>query len=397
MRSARGSPSLGARIAVHLSVLVVGAGLLRIAVIPAEHCPAVTGDDVRRAVGETISWFERGLRPDGRFTYAYDRGDDRVDPSYNHARHAGVVMSLYQAHLLVGSPEALTLADAGLAFALDAVRVEGDRRAWHPGGDVEAGPNGLLLAALGLRRLATGDAVHDDLMGGIGRFLGDLQQDDGSVHARWDPAAGRSVPVTTIFATGQAAWGWAMLERIFPGKGWGERAGVTLDYLATARDRAEGEVTRYPDHWAAYTLGELPPAMITGDGIDYARRLAGYFGIRIRVETQRTGEGINLFVRWHPGPPAGVGTAMEGIGSLWSIRDERLDDLRPNIEERMVCAAAIMVQRQVTGAEAAASARPDLVGGAWFYRGRTQMDDQQHVLSGLLMVIPVLEEREGRR
>lgn len=371
--------------------------MLRVAVIPAEHCPPVASSDAHAAIDETLAWFGQGLRPDGRFTYAYDRDGDQVDPSYNHARHAGVVMSLYQAHWMIGSEEALALGDHGLSFALESLRVDGDRAAWHPGGDVEAGTNGLLLAGLAIRRLATGDAGFDETMRGIGRFLADLQRPDGSVHALWSPESGMPVPVTTIFTTGQAAWAWAMLEHALPGEGWAELSSRTVDYLAEERDRAEGEVARYPDHWAAYTLAALPAEALTEGRVDYARRLAGYFGLRIRVEAQRTGEGINLYLRWHPGPPAGVGTAMEGIGSLWAIGDPRLDDLRGNIEERMVCAAGLMVQRQVTGAEAAASARPDLARGAWFYRGRTQMDDQQHVLSGLLMVVPVLEAREAER
>ena len=48
-----------------------------------------------------------------------------------------------------------------------------------------------------------------------------------------------------------------------------------------------------------------------------------------------------------------------------------------------------------TAASAAAWPRPELVAGAWFYRGYTQMDDEQHVLSGLLSAIPVLEGEES--
>jgi hypothetical protein len=34
--------------------------------------------------------------------------------------------------------------------------------------------------------------------------------------------------------------------------------------------------------------------------------------------------------------------------------------------------------------------------GAWFYRGYTQMDDQQHVLSSLLAALTLMESREDR-
>ena len=54
----------------------------------------------------------------------------------------------------------------------------------------------------------------------------------------------------------------------------------------------------------------------------------------------------------------------------------------------------MMVSRQVTAAQAGAFGRPDLARGAWFYRGYTQMDDQQHVISALLSALPVIEARE---
>jgi hypothetical protein len=90
-----------------------------------------------------------------------------------------------------------------------------------------------------------------------------------------------------------------------------------------------------------------------------------------------------------------VGTAAEGIGALWRITAEpRLADLRPNIEERMICTAGFMVRRQVTAAQAAGATRPELERGAWFYRGYTQMDDQQHVLSSLLAALDLIESRK---
>ena len=134
-------------------------------------------------------------------------------------------------------------------------------------------------------------------------------------------------------------------------------------------------------------------------GSALAERLAGYFGMRLRFEAGRTGEGLNLWVRWYPGPPAGVGTAGEGIGALHrlAVADAPLAHLRDNIEERLVCTAGFMVERQVTRAAAAGLPSPDLAGGAWFYRGYTQMDGQQHVVSALLAALPIVEAREGSR
>ncbi len=45
--------------------------------------------------------------------------------------------------------------------------------------------------------------------------------------------------------------------------------------------------------------------------------------------------------------------------------------------------------------DAAGSARPEAVEGAWFAEGETRMDDQQHALAGLLRTIPIVEAGEA--
>ena len=60
------------------------------------------------------------------------------------------------------------------------------------------------------------------------------------------------------FATGEAFYAMALLERAFPSEGWDEPAHRVADYLATRRDEVEGGF-REPDHWAAYGLAELGP------------------------------------------------------------------------------------------------------------------------------------------
>ena len=93
--------------AVHLSVLVIGATVIRVGVVPAEVCPDVTVDQVKSASRAAVDWLVSGQEPSGRFTYGYHRGDDRVNTGYNEARHGGVVMSLFQAHAVLGSEAAL--------------------------------------------------------------------------------------------------------------------------------------------------------------------------------------------------------------------------------------------------------------------------------------------------
>jgi hypothetical protein len=385
------------RLALHLSLWVAGAAVLRVGLVPAEVCPPVTAGDVRVAVDEAVGWFERGIDSSGRYTYGYDRGTGRVSGAYNEARHAGVTMSLYQV-AIEHDPGVVGLADRGLAFMVERVVPAGEGLAWraYSSSDLPLGANSLFLAALVLRREATGNPTYDDLMRGVGRFLLGQQLDDGNMLAYWSDGA--PLPgVTGKFATGEAAWALALLDGAFPGEGWAEAALPTIDYLNERRDRDEGRISRLPDHWAAYALSELDAVHRSEDRIAYARQLAGYFGIRLRFESQRRGDGVNLAVRWFPGPPAGVGTAGEGIGALWrlSLEEPRIADLRSNITERLVCTAGFMVERQVGPEEARSYQDPDLVRGAWFYRGYTQMDDQQHVISALLAAAAVLEEGEA--
>ena len=385
------------RLAFHLGILAVGTAVLRVAVVPAEVCPPVERAAVVAAAEAAVGWLVTGQDATGRFTYGYDRGDDRINVGYNEARHGGVVMSLFQAHAVLGLDDALTAADAGVEYARRDLYDAGHWSAWSPGGNIPVGPNALLLAGLAVRRADTGDPIHDDLMRGIGRFLVAQQQPDGSVFDSWSPVTGAAIPAFGLYSTGEAAWALALLERVFPGEGWGEAGGRTLDYMATRRDRVEGRLSRLPDHWAAYTVATLPVSLLTDLRLDYARVLAGYFGMRLRFEAQRRGDGINLALRWFPGPPAGVGTAAEGIGALRALvaGHPALSDLAANVDERIVCTAGFMVQRQETAASSRSWPRPTLVEGAWFYRGYTQMDDQQHVLSGLLAAIPVLAEEES--
>lgn len=388
------------RLMLHLTLLAIGLAGLRLAVVPAEVCPAVSAGQVAQAADEAAAWLMRNQEESGRYLYGYERDEDAVSAQYNGTRHAGVTMALYQYAAALGHPEALAPADRGLAFMVDHVVNGPGWQAWRPPAEgIQLGSNALFVAALVMRRRATADPVHDDLMRAVGRFLLAQQQPDGRMYAQWDPATGAAVPVSGKFATGEAAWALALLDGELPGEGWAAAALPTLDYLALRRDRDEGNFTRMPDHWAAYALAEVGPAALDEVRSDYSRQLAGYFGIRLRFEAQRRGTGLNLALRWVPGTPAGVGTAGEGIAALWRLaqEDRRFADLLPNVEERLACFAGMMVARQSTAAEAAAYPRPGLVQGAWFYRGYVQMDDVQHVLSGLLAALPMLEAWEVAR
>jgi hypothetical protein len=388
------------RVVLHLALLGLSLGGLRLVVVPAEVCPVVTAGQVAQAADEGAAWLVRNQDDTGRYLYGYERDEDAVSAQYNGTRHAGVTMALYQYAAALGHPEVLDPADRGLAFMLDRLVDGPGWQAWQPPGEgIQLGSNALFEAALVMRRRATADPAYDGIMRAVGRFLLAQQQPDGRMYALWDPATGEAVPVSGKFATGEAAWALALLEGEFPGEGWAAAALPTLDYLALHRDRDEGNFTRMPDHWAAYALAEVGPAALDQVRSDYSRQLAGYFGIRLRFEAQRRGTGINLALRWVPGTPAGVGTAGEGMAALWRLgrEDPRVADLLPNVEARLACFAGMMVARQSTAAEAAAYPRPGMVQGAWFYRGYVQMDDVQHVLSALLAALPMLEAGEVAR
>ncbi|MDX1690609.1 MAG: hypothetical protein R3290_06270 [Acidimicrobiia bacterium] len=386
------------RLSIHLVAWVVGIAVIRVGVVPPEVCgPDADAPAVAASITGAVDWIVDNQFESGRYTYGYDATTDEVNPAYNPARHGGVTMSLYQTALWFDEG-ALGAADRGLAYVLDEIVERDGWLAWRPAGqDIPVGANALLLAGLTYRRELTGDPLHDDLMRGIAGFLVAQQQPDGSVFAYYDPRVDEVRPVYGLFATGEASWALARMERLFPGEGWGEAASATLTYMATERDRVEGRLTRLPDHWAAYTLSEMDPADVTEVQREYARDLAGFFGIRLRFEAQRRGTGLNLLLRWYPGPPAGVGTAGEGMAALWrlALRDPGLSDLVPAMEERILCTAGFSIDRQVAGGAASAYPRPELADGAWFYRGYTQMDGQQHVLSTMLGAWQVLEERTG--
>lgn len=375
--------------------------MLRIAVIPAEICPPVTAAEVETAIFEAADWMALGLDDRGRYVYGYDLETDREATGYNTARHAGVTMSLFQVYEATGETRYLEAADVGVAYMLDRILSGDGWLAWgEPGTDRPTGANGLFLAALSVRRRATGDPLHDEVMRGVGSFLVGQQEPSGAISSVFSLASGEPVAGSYgPFATGEAAWALVLLGNVLPGEGWVEAALPTIDYLAQERDRAEGYIARLPDHWAAYALGDLPEEYLDDRRLGLAARLAGYFGMRLRFEAGRTGEGVNLWVRWYPGPPAGVGTAGEGIGALHglSVSQPSLQGLRANIEDRLVCTAGFMVQRQVTAADAVDLPSPSLASGAWFYRGYTQMDGQQHVVSALLAALPIVEAREESR
>jgi hypothetical protein len=381
----------------HLAIWVLGASILRVAAVPAEVCPPTTAGEVRAAAVAAGDWLVRGMSPDGRFVYGYDREQDLVSSDYNIVRHGGTTVALYQ---LAAQEDQRFFqpAEHALVYLMDRVTAtSGDAAAVaDPATRPRLGTTAFLIVALTARRDLTGDTTHDDLIRRLGRFVLGQREESGALLSLWNPDTKAPEPGQYgPFATGEAVWALTLIDRALPGEGWGESALPTLRYLASGeRERSEGYLTRLPDHWAGYALSALDPELLDDELADYATRLAGYFSMRLRFESQRRGEGINLLVRWYPGPPAGVGTAGEAMGALYQLArtDDRLADLLPGMRARLACMGGFMVDRQISTVEAAADPRPGLTEGAWFYRDYTQVDGQQHVISALLGAAVAMED-----
>jgi hypothetical protein len=228
-----------------------------------------------------------------------------------------------------------------------------------------------------------------------------MQEPDGAMLGFWDASSRAPVPASySLYYTGEAFWSLALMHRLFPDEGWDRPASAVATYIATRRDEREDVDYRpWADQWAAYGLAEMAAwpggseRHLSDDHIAYARSLAQRFGFLVRVESRRTGSDFSRLVHGRQSRAAGTGTWGEGLNSLWRIAagDRRLAAIETSIRERAICTAGMLRDRQVSASEAAAFEDPSEAAGAWYRDGVTRMDDQQHALSALLDVIPILE------
>jgi hypothetical protein len=384
------------RLSLICTTWIVGAALVRVGAVPPERCPPIDVTALRRGAEAAASWIEAAQSPDGRYVYEYDRSTGEVIAGYNVVRHAGVTMSLYQ-YAAAGNLQILPAADLGLDWMLDRMVRQRDFAAFAPPDeDAKLGASALMLAGLAYRRDATGDPLYDDLMRELGRFFLALQRDDGGFLAYWDPDTEAPVPeLTSLYSTGEAFFGLAMLHNRFPGEGWDGPTRRAAQYVATDRDEDEGQrLGPWADQWAAYALDEMKTWPITDTDVAYARRLAARFGFYTRGEAQKRQGGPQQYIRLDYARGAGFGTVVEGVTSLWRLAaaDPRLADLEAPLAERARCSAGITAARQLDASDAPRwpAADPALISGAWYDGDRTRMDDQQHSLSGLVRVEAVL-------
>jgi len=370
-------PTARRRIIAWLVVWVVTAGLLRVTLAAPEVCPTFSRAEGQRSIDAAADWIVRTQEPSGRYLYEYDRRISSAKPGYNLVRHAGGTMSLYQLAIVQQgrNHHVVEAADRGMNYLLERAvdtGAGGIGPALSPRGPVKTGTAALTLVSLAHRRILTSDQRFDDEMRALGRFLVGQQLSDGGMLNFWDPQTGAPIPeIRSRFATGEAAWGLALLHEAFPGEGWDAPVWAIMDYLATDRDELEGLwPPPWPDQWAAHALGQMVEWGLQEHHLDYAQRLAGRFGQMIRWDAQR--EGVAEFTHLPMPRGGGYGTILEGLGGLewlW-LNEPRLAEAP--LRNRLECGAARLVEAQDAD-------------GAWYYDDQTRVDDQQHAISGLLM------------
>lgn len=381
--------SVGGRVATALLGWSLVFGIVSIAVHP-EACRRPSDHELRAAAEAAVVWFRANLDDDGQFVYRYDRDRQTEEIGYNDPRHAGVMFSLWQAagHGIEGAEETAELAFTRVERLIVDTPVG---PAFGRGQSVRSGATALLASALDERRRVTGERDLDALLVAFGQTLVGVVNNDGSVsaaiHVRDGPDDSRSP-----FFTGEVMWALARLHLSFPDQGFNEAALSVRRYLVEDRDRVERPWPIVSDHWGAYgfeTMGRWPSApRYTAIEETWLDRQLGLFGLQVRYESQRQG-GVTRLTRGPIALAAGVGTLGEGLGNHvleLHRRDARPDDLSL-LMERADCAAALLVDRQVDVTDASSDSEPERTFGAWFRLGDTQMDDQQHALSALLLLL----------
>ena len=396
---------LARRVAVWGIVTAALLGVARIAVALPEDCSGVDPGELDAAIARTVDWFDENQLPDGRWLYRYDAEEDVDLGGYNWVRHAGVLLSLEQAAHLAPEATARTaheVASRGWAAAraeMVELPVEGETSRFL----ATTGGTALAAVALAERRERTGDTDLDPELASLVRTVAAQVTPEGSVINQVDLTTGIGIPgATGTFSTGQALFVLYRAARLIDTQGGPLATLLDRDddlaapalriarYIAYDRADAEGFVPDTSDHWAAYGYADLlttPNAEPAAHEIAFARQQIGIAGVQVRYESQRTDAGLDRWLRGRRTLPAGLGTLGESLAG-WHVAAAAipaLDPYRAGIAERYVCTTHLLLDRQIDQDEASEYAVPERVTGAWLQFGITQMDDQQHALSALVL------------
>jgi hypothetical protein len=395
------SPHLARLVLAWVLATLAVLGVARTVVALPERCGAPTAATVDGAVADTVTWFVNNQRPDGRWLYRYDGVADEDLGDYNWVRHAGVLLSLEQAARFgtgeVAEAAALSAERGWVAVKREAVTVptpQGEGRLL-----ATTGGSALAGVAWAERRERTGDPSLDADLAAWVRLVAAQVQRDGSVLNQVDTTTGEGIPGTMgPFSTGQALFLMYRTARLVADHGVGIADDLETparrigEYIARYRADIEGFVPDTSDHWSAYGFADLVAlpggrATLTDAELAFARKQIGIAGVQVRYESQRTNTGVDRWLRGRQTLPAGLGTLGESLGGWWTLTTTlpALAPYRDAVESRLACTAGMLVDRQTRGDDAQATPSPQRSRGAWFQFGITQMDDQQHALSALLL------------
>jgi len=396
------APSTVRRVLLALGLLVGSVVAAGVAFALPERCGDASPASLDTSVRGMLDWLDRNQRPDGRWLYNYEPHEGTEIAGYNWVRHAGVLKSLEQA-ALAGFTEARPVAERGWEAADRNLYRYGERAALaDPPGELTTGGTALLTVALADRRAATGDRSRDADLLAMGRYLAGAVRTDGAVEEDGVIATGALIPDRpSTFTTGEAMYALARLHVDFPDAGFAEPVRRIGRYLVERRAVAEGYVPDVSEHWGAYGFALIrswpdpSPNTLSDREVAWIRRQMGLGSIQVRYDSQRTDEGLFLLLRGHRAPAAGMGTVAEALGGWYrtAAAEPRLAGEVDRLAERLACGAGLLVDRQVTAAEAAAFPNPGMVQGAVITSGEGRMDDQQHALSGVLAARDALADQ----
>ncbi len=384
-------------VVVWLAACVGVFALARGAVALPEHCGDVTVQQIDSSIAEGVAWFERNQGDSGVWLYRYDVESAEDLGGYNWVRHAGVLLSLEQTARYVDGDvgvNAAQIADKGWP-AIEAnyqdVRIGDVQTTAMKSSSSATGGTALTGIALAERRLRTGDTQFDDDLLKLARFVAAQVQSDGSVLNEVDLATGVGKPDSySPFATGQTLFLLAQARAITDTTEFDDETNAIIRYLSTTRALREGYVPDVSDHWGAYAMAVLtetaPQFLQDRSTAEFIRKQLGIAAIQVRYESQRTNDGLNRWTRGRQTLGAGLGTLGEAIGA-WQIvvaQQPAVREQQPWLHERLYCVAELLVDRQISDAEASALPNPSVARGAWAQFGITQMDDQQHAISAMV-------------
>jgi hypothetical protein len=343
-----------------------------------EQCPTPRGAAIDRAINAATGWFARAQHPDGTFVYRYDTTAGRDLGGYNWVRHAGVMLSLYQASAL--DPQAGAIAEAARPALLAHLQPTHGGLALEDNASAVTGGTALAALALMQRLDVTGDRTDVDRLRSLGAVLVQQVAPDGSVRE----TIGSTPADHSPFSTGQVLDALVHLDTRVRDPRWNPAARLVADYLAHHRAAREGYVPDWPDHWAAYAFAEAGRAgPVPDDQLAWVRKQLGIESVSVRWEAQRTNTITDRWTRGSTSLGAAVGTMGEALaaGARLATTDPRLADDRGWLKDRVDCVAGLLVDRQHDPDRLAT-----LASGSWTRFGVTQMDDQQHALSALVAV-----------